>query len=318
MAPHTPSPSQADYTVLSRLGSADGNFNAGLHLVQGHTSRLYAVRKTFKPKDISQGYALREIRTLKQLQHGPNIVAYKGAFLSPNGWDGALFTAFYPYGDLLHLIERYQDTRRVFPESFLWHVFSALSSAIAYLSEGDGSSAWNWIVHRDIWPANILVGSRPMSGGEDAYPSIVIADFGSAVSKLDVQCGRHRRLELRQQPDFKVPGVDRAEVVDRRSDVYQVGINLVAMGRLDLEPAKYRERFKVETVGMGYSEALNALVRKCLLKESRLRIAPGELRARVTEQERLRRGRGRGRVYLRRWVVDAGGRVGQIDVVCGS
>ena len=70
-------------------------------------------------------------------------------------------------------------------ESFLWHVFTQLAEALAYLHEGytryerswppDG---WRRVVHCDIKPDNVLL--RKPRTSEQPYPDVVLADFGYA------------------------------------------------------------------------------------------------------------------------------------------
>ncbi|KAJ2990930.1 hypothetical protein NUW58_g2716 [Xylaria curta] len=107
---------------------------------------------------------------------------------------------YYNGGTLGQLFDRYHEARRAIPEGFIWHVFSTLVEAVRYLQTGAEpgidvpSPKWNPIYHRDISMANIFldypprldtVPEPPMGFEGNAFPEIIIGDFGQAATEED-------------------------------------------------------------------------------------------------------------------------------------
>jgi hypothetical protein len=93
------------------------------------------------------------------------------------------------------------------------------------------------VVHRDIKPGNILISRR----GE-----VKLADFGIATSRVEVEDGLTREGMMLGTPAYVAPEqIDDPRSVDRRSDIYSLGVVLYEMltGRLP-----YPSSFTGETI----------------------------------------------------------------------
>lgn len=127
--------------------------------------------KTGIPQD-----AYREIKILKELSH-ENIVKLQKVILSPDSTE-------------VHLV--YEEAEYDLQEMIRWHKrhgdpdIRVVKSTIRQILEGLNFLHKNWVMHRDMKPANVLVkretrmvgvGSR--SRAEDFY-RVKIADFGLA------------------------------------------------------------------------------------------------------------------------------------------
>lgn len=82
-------------------------------------------------------------------------------------------------GDLRELMARYEAKEDWIPESFIWHVFTALTEALDFLHTGygctPGRQVWRPVVHRDIKPENILLTQNP--DDPNGFPHVKLADF---------------------------------------------------------------------------------------------------------------------------------------------
>ncbi|KAL9594860.1 MAG: hypothetical protein Q9219_006795 [cf. Caloplaca sp. 3 TL-2023] len=93
-------------------------------------------------------------------------------------------------GDLHDLIHAYSSRCIPIPESFIWHTFIQLADAFAYMHTGYDRlckdprppKGFRPVIHRDVKPANVFL--RPNPSAPTAYPSLVLADFGCATTKL--------------------------------------------------------------------------------------------------------------------------------------
>ncbi|KAL8910913.1 MAG: hypothetical protein Q9172_007764, partial [Xanthocarpia lactea] len=124
----------------------------------------------------------------------PHIVQMFGYTYTPR--KTMFFFEYCSLGDLQDVVENYFTRSIAIPEGFIWHVFSAIAKALAYLHTGyiaqsssdfstqdtDETSlqilnrSWTPILHRDIKPENIFLRQSPSS----PYPTPLLADFGLA------------------------------------------------------------------------------------------------------------------------------------------
>lgn len=173
------------YTTLRRLDKDTGDtgaLNKGIFHVKRRSDKLQFVRKKI---DIREKMLLREIFFLKSLRH-PNIIKFIDAFITTGPTkEASLYTEYCNRGNLLKLITKYQERNKLYaktpakiPESFIWHIFASLASALQYIQFGIRSGTlpraqfpnmtddeianklidkWQLILHRDIKPENILL-----------------------------------------------------------------------------------------------------------------------------------------------------------------
>jgi len=238
---------------------AAGNFHQAIWLLRHKTSGRIAMRKEFTPDDVQSGFAAREIYNLGRLKLCYNICTYREHELSLARGTGALVMDVYEYGDLWGLLERHIAQRKKIPEPFIWHVFRSLAAALLHMQRGSPvvfHNNFDWIIHGDLYPRNIFLG-LPASH-HPSWPRVVIGDFGSSVSKS----GLRPDFQLRQQQDFSPP-----EQLTTRSDVYQLGLIIVALCRLTTVPKIYWAHFREgqKPTGEGYTDGLNNVLRKCLV-----------------------------------------------------
>ncbi|RMZ67174.1 NEK kinase [Pyrenophora seminiperda CCB06] len=241
-----------------RSVQAAGNFHKAIWLLRHRMSGKLAMRKEFTPDDVRSGFAAREINHLRRLRLCQNICTYREHELNIASGTGAVVMDVYEYGDLWGLLERHIAQALMFPEAFIWHVFKSLAAALLHMQRGNppvSHTNFDWIVHVDLYPRNIFLG-LPTSH-HPSWPRVVIGDFGSSVSRTQST----PNFELRQQPDFRPP-----EQCFPRSDVYQLGLVIVALCRLTTQPKHSLGFFPTfqKPAGEMYSEGLNNVLRKCL------------------------------------------------------
>jgi len=236
-----------------------GNFHKAIWLLRHKTTGQLAVRKEFDPKDVASGFAAREIRHLIRLSNCYNICTYREHELDLATGTGALVMDVYAYGDLWALLEKHVGERKPLHEGFIWHVFRSLARALRHMQRGDPpvlNDTYDWIIHRDIYPRNIFLG-LPASH-EPSWPKVVLGDFGSSISSVD----HWHAIELRQQQDFSPPPFEPPN--NKRSDVYQVGLVIVALCRLTTMPSLYLQSFQSNPAGVTYTPILNDILKRCL------------------------------------------------------
>ncbi|EFQ95363.1 hypothetical protein PTT_06671 [Pyrenophora teres f. teres 0-1] len=238
---------------------ASGNFHQAIWLLRHKASGKIAMRKDFTADDVRSGFAAREINNLRLLSPCYNICTYREHELSLSRGTGALVMDVYDYGDLWGLLERHIAQRRIVPEPFIWHVLRSLAAALLHMQRGSPVAMhtnFDWIIHGDLYPRNIFLG--PPASHHPSWPHVVIGDFGSSISRS----GLCPEFELRQQQDFSPP-----EQLTTRSDIYQLGLIIVALCRLTRNPKIYWAHFQEgqKPAGEGYTTGLNNVLRKCLV-----------------------------------------------------
>ncbi|KAI0204300.1 hypothetical protein F4808DRAFT_475736 [Astrocystis sublimbata] len=119
----------------------------------------------------------------------------------------SLYFRHYNGGSLDKLIAHHRSRGRAVPEHFIWHVLLTLIEAVRFLKFGvspDGKEApegWVAIHHRKISASNIFVHYPPQAEDEpdlgfeeNAFPELVLGDFGDAALQTDqdTELGRRR------------------------------------------------------------------------------------------------------------------------------
>lgn len=111
-------------------------------------------------------------------------------------------------------------------------------------------------MHRHTYPRNVFLG-LPVTH-EPSWPKVVLGDSGSSISSVD----QWQTIQVRQQqglgpPPFELPN-------NNRSDVYQVGLVIVALCRLPTMPKLYSLSFQSSPAGGIYTPGLNDILKRCL------------------------------------------------------
>jgi serine/threonine protein kinase len=241
-------------TLLGHLQS-EGGFNDGIEVWQQDDSQgKLLIRKTFRRQDLPE-HARREVRLLNQLRGCDYIVRmYSSSITSING---EIFMECCGKGTIKALIREHKQQDRPIPESFIWHVLYSLVEAVHYMQYGPNGDArrWNYVYHRDLHPGNIFI-----TGNRDTGLHVVLGDFGSAVSRDWVD---GYRVNM-QAVAFGIPETH----MNPFSDIYQIGLDIVAMCRLTYRPLPIvrpvRGGGPRQLAGTRYSDTLNRLVGRCL------------------------------------------------------
>lgn len=165
-----------------------GGLNEGVDLVVKRESPRkgqVCVLKRIRVKPNYLALLKREIEILHVLKH-PNIVGFVDGYIPANlNGQAHLVMEFCDRGNLRDLIRAYvvynedvedEEDEMYLTEAFVWHVFEALASALAYIHHGvrgedlripstpKGEEEWPLILHRDIKPENIFLQSVPLGG----------------------------------------------------------------------------------------------------------------------------------------------------------
>ncbi len=205
------------YTLLRPLstGGMGEIFLARLEGAQGF-EKLCVIKKILphlaEDKDFVNRF-VDEARILVKLSHG-NIAQVLDMGLH----EAAPYIAleFIDGKDLRRVVARAQERALQLPLSFILYVTTRLLDALAYAhrKRGDDGKELN-LVHRDVSPQNILISYE----GE-----VKVIDFGLAKSALS-STRTHPSIVLGKFL-YMSPEQARHQTVDRRSDLYAVGLCL--------------------------------------------------------------------------------------------
>lgn len=218
---------------------------------QGH---LYAVKRILptlaEDRELVQMF-LDEARVVVQLDH-PGIVPVHELGKLPGGYYIAMD---YVAGcDLRALTARFRAAGEPPPVAVVAHLGAEVADALdhAHRGRGAGGEALH-VVHRDVSPANVLVGFDGQ---------VRIIDFGIAQAA-------HRRAErgapgvLRGKFSYMSPEMVRGLPVDRRSDVFALGVvlwELLAMRRLFTGPSELAVMERVRAAQVPPPSSINPAV----------------------------------------------------------
>ena len=212
-----PIPSQiAQYEIVRRLGSG-GMAEVFLAKKRGAegTYKIVVVKRILPGYTTSRRFRsmfIDEAQLATRLNH-PNVVqVYE---FSNEGDEGHILAMEYVEGcDLGHLISAAKSTATRIPPWVAAWIIAEAAKGLHYAHEkrDEGGTPLE-IVHRDVSPQNVLV----------SFEGVVkIADFGIASARLvDDEAG-----VLKGKFGYMSPEQARAEKVDRRSDLYSLGVIL--------------------------------------------------------------------------------------------
>ncbi|MCJ1309355.1 G2-specific serine/threonine protein kinase [Agyrium rufum] len=202
-------------------------------------------------------------------------------------------------GDLHNLIMKYLKGNYKIPEPFIWHCFSQMAEALAYLHYGYDAETkttkpnWKTIVHRDIKPENFFLKQIP-----DKYPRIVLGDFGLAAFPSDPG---HKDVLLQGTREYRGPEIP---IATAESDVWGIGaiihlmihgmfpivvpkaVNMASMGPHHDWLSDPRTRRSLPDTS-AYSSFLQNWLNKCLQHDPRKRISSADLARDLKLQAKL-------------------------------
>ena len=198
--------------------------------------------KEFPESDIER--FRREARILARLSH-PNIPAIYDVDFSPGKF--LIVFQFIEGRTLKQLLE--QDGPCQLTDARKW--FHQISSAL------DHAHSFT-IVHRDIKPANIII----TEDREVAY----LVDFGIALSADDAKKLTKSGFAI-GTPGYMSPEQQSGDLVDRRSDIYSLGVTLYeALAGNPIPLGQYRE---LSVSNEAIPPQVDDLIRDCLLPKAR-------------------------------------------------
>ena len=204
----------ADFEILRRLG-AGGMAEVFLAKKRGAegTFKLLVVKRVLPAHGASRRFRsmfVEEAHLATRLNH-PNIVqVYE---FSDHGEDGLLLSMEYVEGfDLGKLMAAAKQKGSKIPPYVAAFIVSEAAKGLHYAHERrDEGGVPLAIVHRDVSPQNVLL----------SYEGVVkIADFGIASANLF----REEPGVLKGKFGYMSPEQARGEKVDRRSDIYALGV----------------------------------------------------------------------------------------------
>lgn len=184
----------------------------------------------------------REVEILRDiLPPNDRIIKVCDVLVTPSSTQ--IYFDYFNGGDLSDFIGNHVTYQQAVPESFIWHALLQLAEAVAFLHYGyDRNSQrstqrdWIKVIHRDIKPANIFLRT---SVSLNAYPSLVLADFGLAsLRPTSSLCGSF---------DWQPPEIPLASLA---GDCWAVGAVIHAMALdgeppLDVLPSRYPDNRRI-------------------------------------------------------------------------
>ncbi len=215
---------------------------------------LYAVKRILpslaEDRELVQMF-LDEARVVVQLDHRGIVPVHELGKL-PGGYYIAM--DYVAGRDLRSLAARFRAAGDALPVPVVAHVGAEVADALDAAHHGRGAGGEPLgVVHRDVSPANVLVGFDGQ---------VRIIDFGIAQAA-------HRRVArgapgmLRGKFAYMSPEMVRGLPVDRRSDVFALGIvlwELLAMRRLFTAPSELAVMEKVRAARVAPPSATNRAV----------------------------------------------------------
>lgn len=234
----------ADFEILRRLG-AGGMAEVFLAKKRGAegTYKLLVVKRVLPAHGSSRRFRtmfVEEAHLATRLNH-PNIVqVYE---FSDHGDDGLLLSMEYVEGfDLGKIMSSAKRLGARIPPFVAAYIISEAAKGLHYAHERkDERGAALAIVHRDVSPQNILVSHEG---------AVKIADFGIATANLF----RQEQGVLKGKFGYMSPEQAHGRDVDRRSDIYGLGVVFYEMLTLRSPYDKSNEDILLEAVRSGSFE----------------------------------------------------------------
>lgn len=150
---------RADRWVFKKeLGNQNGGMNSGICIVADYRTGKAFIEKRIERQFISNGYAWREIQTLKQLRGHAHIVSIEDYFIDSAKMVGSIFMEYCSLGSLDRLIERHEGAGyRPIGEHLIWNFSIHIADALAFCHYGpnphdiEKRTRWNTVFHRGTY-----------------------------------------------------------------------------------------------------------------------------------------------------------------------
>lgn len=246
---------------------------AEIHVARKENSAIFCVLKTLKlslmDNDIAAKRLQREARLAAYLRH-PNIAS----ILDAGVHEGVFYLAseFVPGLELAAILDAVAERQRFLPIEVVLRIATDVLDGLEYAHDAlDPDGQPLGFVHRDLTPRNVLIRF-------DGITKII--DFGAAKASL----GDFATLPgmMVGTPRYSTPEAVAAEPLDRRADIYTVGVllfemfttrHLIATGSLVdmLSAVVQQEAPPLSAFRPDLPPALDAVVAKALRKNRKER-----------------------------------------------
>ncbi len=210
-----------------------------------------------------------EVRLVRSIHHANVVEVY-----DVGETDGVMWMSMeWVEGESLHTVIAEAGKRRAIPPEMAVRIIADVASGLHAAHElRDPDGELRGVVHRDISPHNILIGTNG---------AIKLVDFGVAKA-LGRVSESTRAGQLKGKFGYMSPEQALGRPVDRRSDVFSLGIVLFELttsrrlfrGESDVETLKLVISGQVprpSTIDRGYPPELERIVLKALERDARLR-----------------------------------------------
>lgn len=206
-----------------------------------------------------------EVQLVRSIRH-PNVVTVYDVGED----DGVMWMSMeWVEGESLHSIIAEAGKRRAIPPEMAVRIIADVASGLHAAHElRDASGALRGVVHRDISPHNILIGTNGV---------VKLVDFG--VAKAFGRVSESTRAgQLKGKFGYMSPEQALGKPIDRRSDIFSLGIVLFELttsrrlfrGETDVETLRYITTADVprpSSVDSSYPPELEAIVLRALARD---------------------------------------------------
>ncbi len=286
-------PARSAFEVIDEIAAGGmGTVYRAVATSGPHKGRLVALKRLHphlaRDPVVSQMF-LAEAGVVSGLKH-PNVVEVLDEGVDEVG--GFIALQYVPGAPLSDLMKAAAESRQLIPVSVALHIAAGIADGLHAAHElCDARGEPRHLVHRDVSPQNILVGVE----GE-----VVLVDFG--VAKVRDAVAHTRTGILKGKPAYMSPEQVQGRPIDRRTDVFALGIVLWEMltlhrlyrGESEIDTLRKILSAPPEPVGglrRDVPPALDRLIFDALAKDPDARVAScAELAARLREIGELRVG----------------------------
>lgn len=215
-------------------------------------SQVYAVKRLKTYSETRRNAAIREIETLRNMNH-PHIIKYHSCDFSSDYVD--IIMEYAPGGDLQSLIALSLARHALIPEKDIWKYAGEILSALEYLHDRN-------LVHGDLKCANVLL---------TAENHVKLADLGA--------CGAVDQVQSLGTPTYHSPEQVLKQALDCKVDIWALGCLLYNLAAME-HPFKGHNLAKIQQAILRktpnplprrYSQRLSSFISLLLSKPATLR-----------------------------------------------